>query len=142
MTEEQQTIESLENLIKSYASSIDKLSADIALANTGIKEILANDDEFREIDEQIKALQKKRIIIKKQAMARQNLIEAQEKLKDLKKEKKEKKQDLSEYLLALKNQFKVEKLKLQDNKKWGIKESAKLVKLPKVLQDVDEELET
>lgn len=129
----------LTELSKNYAASIDGLTLQISAANQAIKDGLAADEEYKALDEQIKALQKKRIIVKKEAMARQNLIAQQEQLKDLKKDRKEKKESLSEYLLELQKMTGITQMELFDGRVYNIKKNAKLVKPPKKEWDKQKE---
>jgi len=128
---QQETIMALEELTKSFAASIERLDLEIAGINDEIKNGLLADTAYQQIDEQIKTLQKQRKVIKEEAMARQNLIAQQQKVKDLKRSRKEKKLDLSEYLLELQRQGGVQQLTLLDGREYIIKKSAKLQRKPK-----------
>lgn len=139
METKQNTIFALKELAKNYQASIESLTVQIGQGNATIKENLALDEEYKKIDDEIKALQKKRKEIKERAMEAKGMIEVHEKVKALKKEKKEKKLDLSEYLLELQRMSKAESVQLVDGRRWLIKKKAELIRPPKNFEFVDQE---
>lgn len=98
-SDQSQVLLSLEEMIKSYIASIDRLSEE----QRKLKEMLAdgfnNDAAFKEASDKVKEANKAKAVARQQIMGRQGMVESANKLKSITAEVKEKQLSLSDYLL-------------------------------------------
>lgn len=122
---------SLEELIKSHISSIDRLSEEKRKFTELIADGFNNDAAFKEVSDKVKSVNKEKSAIRQQIMNRPGVIEIANKLKDIKSELKEKQVSLSDYLLEYQRMAGVNEIETADGDVREIVQVAKLIKKAK-----------
>ncbi len=89
---------SLESLIKNYASRIEELQKELKEKSQMLKDAFENDAVYREKDTKAKEASKERAAVKKEIFKRPELVDLQERIKEIKFDIAEHTAVLSDYL--------------------------------------------
>lgn len=122
---------SLEELIKSHITSLDRLSEEKRKLSELIADGFNNDAAFKQVSDKVKEVNKEKSAIRQQIMNRPGVIEIANKLKDIKSELKEKQVSLSDYLLEYQRMAGVNEIETSDGDVREIIQVAKLIKKAK-----------
>ncbi len=98
-SDQSQVLLSLEEMIKSYIASLDRLSEEKRKLAEMLADGFNNDAAFKEASDKVKEANKAKAVARQQVMGRQGMIESANKLKSISAEIKEKQLSLSDYLL-------------------------------------------
>ncbi len=121
-------ITSLDELIKSHISSIDRLSEEQKKLRETLADGFNNDAEFKQLSDKVKDANKAKAVKRAQIMEQSGVIEIANKLKSLNAEVKEKQTSLSDYLLEYQRLTGVNQIEGSDGEVREIVHIAKLVK--------------
>jgi seryl-tRNA synthetase len=119
---------SLDEMIKTYVASLDRLSEEQKKLREMVADGLHNDAQYREVDSKAKEATKARNAIRQQIMGRSGVIEIANKLKNITIEIKEKKASLSDYVLEYQRMAGVNEVEVGNGEILEIVQVAKLVK--------------
>ncbi len=122
---------SLEELIKSHITSLDRLQEEKRKLTELIADGFNNDAAFKQVSDKVKEVNKEKSAIRQQIMNRAGIIEIANKLKDIKSELKEKQVSLSDYLLEYQRMAGVNEIETADGDVREIIQVAKLIKKAK-----------
>jgi hypothetical protein len=128
LTDQAQVIISIDELSKSHAQSIERLTKEIKERRQMLLDGLSNSVEYKEIDEKVKAAQKERLKVKARYMEIPSNRKIEDEVKSMKSEKKEKQLALSDYLLELERMTGANQLELFDGSVYEIVKTAKLIR--------------
>lgn len=121
-------ITSLDELIKSHISSIDRLQEEQKKLRETLADGFNNDAEFKQLSDKVKDANKAKSVKRAQIMEQSGVIEIANKLKSLNAEVKEKQTSLSDYLLEYQRMTGVNQIEGSDGEVREIIHIAKLVK--------------
>lgn len=121
-------ITSLDELIKSHISSIDRLQEEQKKLREMLADGFNNDAEFKQLSDKVKDANKAKSVKRAEIMERSGIIEVANKLKSLNAEVKEKQMSLSDYLLEYQRMTGVNQIEGSDGEVREIIHIAKLVK--------------
>lgn len=122
---------SLEELIKTHISSLDRLQEEKRKFAELIADGFNNDAAFKQVSDKVKEVNKEKSALRQQIMNRPGIIEIANKLKDIKSELKEKQVSLSDYLLEYQRMAGVNEIETSDGDVREIIQIAKLIKKAK-----------
>lgn len=88
----------LEEMIKKYISSLDRLQGEIKLSRQMFEDAFENNPTYRENSEKAKEASKAKLITRKQIASQPGVIQIGVKIKDMRLEIKERQASLSDYL--------------------------------------------
>ncbi|HEX8965723.1 MAG TPA: hypothetical protein VF820_04815 [Patescibacteria group bacterium] len=127
--EDQSTVlTSLDELIKTHISSIDRLSEEKKKLGEMLADGFNNDASFKEASDKAKEAAKVKSQVKQQILNKPGVIEVANKLKNVNAEIKERQMSLSDYLLEYQRMTGVNQIEGQDGEVREIVHVAKLVK--------------
>lgn len=129
-TDNSQVLTSLDEMIKSYVQSIDRLKGEVRKHKEMIEDGFANDPVYKEHDEAVKAATKVRQATKSEIMKQPGVLTLVQKLKTLTSELKEKNTSLSDYLLEYQRLSGANQIEMDDGEILEIVNSAKIVRKP------------
>lgn len=119
---------SLEEMIKNYIESLDKLGNDLKQHRQMFADAFINNPTYRELEEQAKEAAKKRNSTREQILAQPAMRELGQKIKDMSSDVREKKASLSDYLLEYQRMTGATEIEDKDGEARQIVNSAKLIK--------------
>lgn len=125
-------IVSIDELSKTHAQTIERLTEDIKNGREMINDALAGDPSYHEISEKVKTLNKERMRIRTGILSLPGNAQIVDKVKKLTQERKEKQLALSDYLLELERMTGATQLELFDGTVYEIQKVATLRKRPKI----------
>lgn len=121
-------ITNLDQLIKNYVQSIDKITEEAKKQKEMLDDIFINDSTYREHDEQAKEAAKVKAATKAQIMKQPQVFELSEKIKSMRSEIKELKAALSDYLKEYQRMTGANEVEVEDGEPREIIFTARLVK--------------
>ncbi|HEV2339501.1 MAG TPA: hypothetical protein VGT05_01905 [Patescibacteria group bacterium] len=127
-TNDAQVLTSLDELIKSYIQSIDRLRVEIKKQREMIQDGFVNDPVYREHEEKAKEAAKQKNTTKQQIMKQPAMLILANKVKGMQAEVKEKQLALSDYLLEYQRLSGVNQVEMGDGEVLEIINSAKVVR--------------
>lgn len=123
-----QVLLSLEELVKNYIDSIEKLTDELKKHRQMFVDGFDNNPTYREIEEKVKTEDKKRLELRQQILNQPAMRELAQKIKDMGTELREKKASLSDYLLEYQRLANTNEIEGKDGQIREIINSAKAVK--------------
>jgi len=130
-TDQSTVLLSLEELIKSHITSLDRLQEEKRKYAELIADGFNNDAAFKQVSDKVKEVNKEKSAVRQVIMNRPGVIEIANKLKDIKSELKEKQSSLSDYLLEYQRMAGVNEIEMSDGEVREIIQIAKLIKKAK-----------
>ncbi len=128
-TKEVKDLFTLENLIKTHVSHIDSVRVELAKHSEMLTDILGNDTTYKEISDQIKEMNKKKIDAKQNILKVPSNASLNQKIKDMRTEVKELKLALSQYLQQYQKIADTDQIESEDGEVRQIVFDARLVKI-------------
>jgi len=119
----------LENLIKTHVSHIESVRVELAKHSEMLTDIMNNDTVFKEIADQIKEMNKKKMDAKQNILKVPSNASLNQKIKDMKQEVKELKTALSGYLQQYQKIADTDQIESEDGEVRQIIFDARLVKI-------------
>ena len=119
----------LENLIKTHISHIESVRVELAKHSEMLTDILNNDTVYKEIADQIKEMNKKKMDAKQNILKVPSNASLNQKVKDMKQEVKELKQALSGYLQQYQKIADTDQIESEDGEVRQIVFDARLIKI-------------
>jgi len=119
----------LENLIKTHVSHIESVRVELAKHSEMLTDIMNNDTVFKEIADQIKEMNKKKMDAKQNILKVPSNASLNQKIKDMKQEVKELKTALSGYLQQYQKIADTDQIESEDGEVRQIVFEAHLVKI-------------
>lgn len=126
--DQSQVLTSLDEMIKSYVQSIDRLKVEVKKLRETIEDGFANDAVYKEHDDAVKAATKIKQATKAQIMKQPAVLTLVQKMKTLTSELKEKQYSLSDYLLEYQRLSGANQIEMEDGQILEIINSAKIVR--------------
>src|SRR3989344_5444387 len=118
----------LEELIKNYIDSIEKITDALKQHRQMFADGFENNPTYRELEDKVKKENRARLELRQQILGQQSMRELAQKIKDMGTELREKKTSLSDYLLEYQRLANTNIIQGNDGQEREIINSAKAVK--------------
>lgn len=121
---------SLEDVIKSHISSLDKLASELKEKRQMFSDAFENDTTYKEQENQAKEANKVKLATKKEILKQASIAQVAQNIRDISTELREKKNALSDYLLEYQRMTGANEIEGDDGRLHQIVNQAKLIRGP------------